>query len=152
MSDILFCMVDPAVPEGEYMSSTDPGQIVTLADYENDIVLYMQNSSDIVVDAASINIRYSYPLDKPVIFAEKAPNGLYFTRADIARVIGQRYEYIYDMENATSGVAETNIPGMYNRVTTDGRFGIWGHVLGDLVLHTVSYESSTDTYNLGIDS
>ena len=43
------------------------------------------------------------------------------------------------------------IPNMYNRITTEGKFGIWGHDLGDLILHTVWIDND-NVITLGVDS
>ncbi len=40
---------------------------------------------------------------------------------------------------------------MLNRETTHGPHGIWGHSLGDLVLHTVS-QVKGNLFDLGVDS
>jgi hypothetical protein len=59
---------------------------------------------------------------------------------------------MYDHEQRTSTIPEGLIPGMYNRVTTDGIFGIWGHRLGDLVLNTTHCDPATGIYDLVMDS
>ena len=50
-------------------------------------------------------------------------------------------------------MAERN-PGCFliNRAATDGTYGIWGHDLGDLVLHTIYYAPTSGEICLGIDS
>jgi hypothetical protein len=43
------------------------------------------------------------------------------------------YQEIYYREDTTSGANPPgNNPGTYNRVTTNGPYGIWGHRIGDL--------------------
>lgn len=40
---------------------------------------------------------------------------------------------------------------MYNRIKTNGDYGIWGHVLGDLMLHTLYFEEK-NVITVGVDS
>lgn len=50
------------------------------------------------------------------------------------------YYEVYAMEEDSIGNPEIgHIPGMYNRVTTDGCFGIWGHDIDDLVLEDIDF-------------
>ena len=41
---------------------------------------------------------------------------------------------------------------LVNRANTDGIHGIYGHDLGDLALHTVTYDIEAGKIYLGIDS
>lgn len=47
------------------------------------------------------------------------------------------YEEIYKEEEESSSVTPGLIPNMYNRNRTNGKFGIWGHGINDLVLESV---------------
>lgn len=157
-----FAVVDEDAPAGEYRSAEDPSPYVSISDPEEDISL-MRGADDRVVDAPTIRVLYSYPFDtagptpeekeaEGWIFEEKAPNGRFFTRADLARAVAARYNAIYDEEAKTTAVEPGYIPGMLNRNRTNGRYGIWGHDIGDLVLHTVEHDPVTGVYTLGIDS
>jgi hypothetical protein len=142
--DIEFKIVDPGAAAGEYLSAEDPGMTVSVADPTDDIAM-MRDAGENVLNQPSIRVRYWYPLGeygpteeeervKGWIFEEAAPNGAYFTRADLARAVSARYHRIYAEDEE------------------DGKYDIWGHGIGDLVLHTVSYDAGTGLYNLGIDS
>lgn len=66
--------------------------------------------------------------------------------------ITETYRKIYETERQTSTIKEGYIPGMWNRITTDGVHGIWGHVIGDLVLTKVIVNETTGIITLGVDS
>jgi hypothetical protein len=95
---------------------------------------YMRNG-DVIVAPAQIIINITYPLRNPaqVRVVEPAP----ITRRRLAELISQAYQQVYREEEASkSGHAKGN--GMLlNRRETNGKYGIWGHDLGDLDLHTV---------------
>lgn len=157
-----FTIVDEDAAAGDYRSAEDPSPYVSIADPEEDIGL-MRGADDHVVDAATIRVLYSYPFDthgptpeeqeaEGWIFEEKAPNGAFFTRADLARAVAARYCAIYAEEEESTKVEPGYIPGMLNRNRTNGRYGIWGHDIGDLLLHTVEHDPVTGVYTLGIDS
>jgi hypothetical protein len=157
-----FSVVDPEAPRGDHRSAEDPSPYVSIEDPADDIAL-MQGADEKVVDRGSIRVLYSYPFGTAGpsaeeqkaggwIFEEAAPDGAAFTRADLARAVSARYNKIYDEEEATSDVEPQYIPGMLNRAPTNGKYKIWGHVLGDLLLHTVSHDPAADLYILGIES
>lgn len=158
---IAFEIVDEEAPAGEYGSAEDPSPYIHLADPAEDLE-GMKGADDRVIDRSSIQVLYSYPLgttgpsalEKTLdgwVFEETAPAG-FFTRADLVRAIASRYKAIYAEEEATTQVEPHFIPGMLNRAPSNGKYAIWGHVLDDLLLHTVTYEPEHDVYTLGIDS
>ena len=102
-----------------------------------------------ILPAGVYTLKIDYPLtnamydtcsyDKPI------------TREQMVNWIVNSYRYIYHMEKKTSSIEEGRVPGMLNRSETDGQFGIWGHVLGDLDLHTI-YVDENNIITLGVDS
>jgi hypothetical protein len=96
-----------------------------------------------------INIEYSYPLSNSVIFSFITNNQLGFTRAELAKKICDCYKQIYDAEDAVGYPG--HIPGMLNRNESNGQYGIWGHDIGDLLLHSV-YQVNDNLFKLGVDS
>lgn len=62
------------------------------------------------------------------------------------------YEEVYETERQTSAVEEGLIPGMYNRVRTNGKYGIWGHELGDLLLVGMKYDPKKNIVDLTVDT
>lgn len=77
-----------------------------------------------------IYIHIDYPLTNPAIFKfttkEPVTYGMLLYTYTIA------YQMIYIIEEEEVGNIG-NIPGMLNRKTSNGKFGIWGHHIGDLV-------------------
>jgi hypothetical protein len=159
---IEFEIVDPKESKGDYMSAEDPGSTVSIEDPTDDIRM-MLNPGEKVLDAPSVRILYSYPLGtygpsddeekfRGWIFEEKSPNGSYFTREDLVRVISNRYRHMYDEEEGNTKAQM--LPGLLNREFTSGKYEIWGHNIGDLVLHTVMQEPDAEPMllKLGIDS
>jgi hypothetical protein len=163
MGDIRFEVVDPDAAVGEYLSATKPGIYVSIERPEGDI-RWLNGAQDVVIEEATIDVLYNYPLGtvgpseqearlNGWIFSERAPNSGSFTRADLVRVIAARYRQIYDAENAEDApVAGPDAPHPFNRCYTNGRYGIWGHDIGDLLLYGVRQISGTNVYQLGIDS
>ncbi len=87
----------------------------------------------------------------------------YITRFVLVDIISKLYQRIYRQEKETATLPIESMaerydrtgggrPLMLNRAPTYGKYGIWGHELGDLVLRTVYYDSDKDLYTLGIDS
>lgn len=108
--------------------------------------------NEIVIKCDKIIVIYDYPLKGDFEFEHfsKNPNG--FTRKEIAKQIMKRYKKIYKEEKETSTIKEgPAAPGSFNRNTTSGKYGIWGHGIGDLILHSM-IELEDGSYMLGLDS
>ena len=65
---------------------------------------------------------------------------------DLVILILNDYKRIYDTEEITMEVLKEN-PIMYNRGFSNGIFGIWGHDIGDLLLHTLCVKVILDEKN-----
>ena len=83
----------------------------------------------------------SYPLKNPVIFETKVPLKDSY---DLMKFFCSSYNITYELEEKTSENSPDLIPGMYNRNTTSGIFGIWGHEIGDLVLEGMVFDRLDD--------
>lgn len=105
---------------------------------------------EIIVKKQDITIIYTYPLSGEFSFNHHTdcPEG--FTREELSVQIMDRYRKIYDEEENEDGDPGL-VPGMLNRAQSDGPYGIWGHDIRDLILHTL-YLHVDGTYSLGIDS
>lgn len=108
-----------------------------------------------VINAREATLVIEYPLRQPVNFRITSENG--FTKAELLRKIGQIYREIYKDEEASSTVKTTPMAkrgNLINRNTTDGKYGIWGHDIDDLVISsaTVSCNEGKCVIELGIDS
>jgi len=96
------------------------------------------SESEVVIPATSIKIVIDYPVEYKATYEHESKNG--FTRKHLAELIAKDYQEMYDEEEATTVIVPTNIPGMLNRCETNGKYGIWGHNIDDLILHTAKYD------------
>jgi hypothetical protein len=99
------------------------------------------NPSDIVLDAGVYMLYISYPLSntfkKEVVVKKRG-----MTRLELILLICDAYKQIYKEEDESTGTSTGNIPGMLNRRSSQSKYGIWGHHLGDLMLHTCRLNGS----------
>lgn len=128
-------------------------------DNSGDIGDVKLDPNEILVDNEIIRIRFEYPFNNPQIIKFKSDKG-YFTRSDIIKLVVKKYQKIYEEEEKSTALpietVEERTKGkskLMNRATTNGKWGIWGHDIGDLMLHTLSVNDEDPTlYYLGIDS
>lgn len=126
----------------DYDTETSP--YIQISDPEDDLDA-MPNGDEIVTPAV-IKVLFNYPLENPVIVTfSDGP----FSRRQLAEIICETYAEIYRTEDETTRTQVGLMPGMLNRNQTNGKYGIWGHSIGDLALHAVHPGS---IYTLGIDS
>ncbi len=94
-------------------------------------ILAQRAPNHIVILMQSIRVLYTYPLKNDVIFEFKADTSSGFTRAHLARQIAQGYQRIYqEEEEAVNNNNNCHTP-------SERPYGIWGHCIGNLVLHQV---------------
>lgn len=79
-----------------------------------------------------ITVMIDYPLDKPYkMTIRRKP----ITVESFARAVADAYKAIYCEEARTSQIPEDRLSAMsLNRNKTNGKYGIWGHGMGDLYL------------------
>jgi hypothetical protein len=131
-----------------YVSMENPGKAIK----------YMDKPDEIVVSSNELHVVIDYPVTGEWEFKITSGGSKGFTRAELAREISRVYHALYVEEERTTKIKV--IPPkerkkLYNRNQTDGKFGIWGHDIGDLELHTVELHKGADgkLYAiLGIDS
>ena len=122
---------------------------ISMDDFEKDIRA-QRFPNALVIPIQKIRVLFKYPLQRSVVFEFTSEKKNGFTRADLARKIGQAYHQIYQEEEAAVG-NPGHVPGMLNRKNSNGPYGIWGHDPGDLVLHQVIHQGG-NLFTLGIDS
>lgn len=95
-------------------------------------------------DMGVIYAEITYPLTNKAIvkFVKKNPR-LQLTCGMLLYAYTCAYQMVYDSENASE---QECIPGMLNMATTDGKFGIWGHAIEDLVYNGSSDIEVHETY------
>ena len=126
---------------------SDEWSYIHVADPDHDIKNQV-DPDEIVINMNKIYVRYTYPLTNHVILEFTADNG--FTRAELAKKVCAGYKQIYD-EEEISGKPGYIRPGCLNRATSHGPYGIWGHVIDDLVLYEV-VQIQDNLFELGVDS
>ena len=86
---------------------------------------------------------YAYPLTNKATFTHALT--VETTKFDLLRLVRQDYEEIYRVEGEDPGHA----PGMYNRAESRGRYGIWGHDIGDLFCEGVRVNDRSVSFQMG---
>lgn len=108
----------------------------------------------IVIRDAEIQLKVDYPLNHAHYFPLKSSAG--FTRRAIVEAVVQTYVRIYSEEKDTirhmAVIPASQRRGLINRNTTDGKYGIWGHDIGDLVIEGIEYDPASKTVALSIGS
>lgn len=160
-TEIEFEHIDPMAKSGEYYSKDEPSPYFHLtADGMDKSLGWLQKKDEIVIDKPSIRVEFNYPLrDEHIIELFPCDGKKHFTRGTLAQTIALKYQQIYREEDESTQLKVETVYertngafALVNRAETNGVWGIWGHVLGDLDLHTVSYDEEKDVYTLGIDS
>ncbi|RZJ55040.1 MAG: hypothetical protein EOO44_02830 [Flavobacterium sp.] len=113
---------------------------------DKDKIMISQNNVTIIID---------YPLTNKYQFDLKSEKG--FTREMLLTEISKHYFKLYEEEenSATVKTLPMEKRTMYNRNQTNGKYGIWGHDIADLVLTDIQVYKDNDEkiiLTLGIDS
>ena len=129
---------------------------INLNDYENGKIPWIRIDSpqidiknligkdEIVVPETNLTIIIDYPLSSNYKFDLISKSG--FTRTLLINEISKHYYQLYDEEEKTASIKTVpqNERKIYNRNQTNGKYGIWGHDIGDLVLDEIHvYKNST---------
>lgn len=109
------------------------------------------NNKDIILPPKQNYIlKIDYPLTKPAKFQiNSGSKGV--SRGKLVSLIRKYYKQVYKIEDSSTKIKPSQIPNMFNRNSTDGKFGIWGHCIEDLVLVDCSI-SKNNVISLGVDS
>jgi len=77
-------------------------------------------------------------------FELTSPTG--FTRTQLISEISKQYYKVYQEEESTATVKTIPLKQrkIYNRNITDGKYEIWGHDIGDLVLDEIHVYKGVD--------
>ena len=112
--------------------------ITTMVELSKPDVINLMQKEVIVIKEHNVTLIIDYPLNKPCIIELSSDNG--FSRENLVKVIAKKYKEIYNEEENTASiktVPPSERTGMYNRNETNGKYGIWGHDISDLVLTSV---------------
>ncbi len=105
------------------------------------------DKDDIVIKEQGVVLVIDYPLNNPVELELKAKNQQGFSREELIMLISEHYKRIYAEEEASSKIKTTPIDereGLINRNQTAGKYGIWGHDIGDLDLSSIIIHKMED--------
>jgi len=111
--------------------------------------------NEVVISENSITVIIDYPLTNEYKFDLKSKSG--FTREMLLSEISKHYYKLYDEEEKTATIKTLPMEKrtMYNRNETNGKYGVWGHDIADLVLTDIQVyktDNGTIILTLGIDS
>ncbi len=108
-----------------------------------------------VITQSTVYLVIDYPVSTKATFKLTSKQG--FTRAKLALLISQKYHQMFTVEESTATVKTIPLKqrkGLINRNKTNGKYGIWGHDIGDLVLTDldVVLKGGRLYLHLGVDS
>ncbi len=99
----------------------------------------LDKKDEIAIDESVIKIIIDYPLTNQYEFILKSDRG--FTRGQLLTEISNHYYLLYKEEEESATIKTIPVDKrttMYNRNETNGKYGIWGHDISDLVLLGIS--------------
>jgi hypothetical protein len=111
------------------------------------------NLSKIVINDMKIQIEFDYPLSRPFYFDFVSSKG--YTRKQLIATICDTYKRIYQEEYDTAEnkkIVNKKRTGLLNRPSTNGKYGIWGHDIEDLIIEGIYYFPKEKTVKLAIGS
>lgn len=112
------------------------------------------NPDEVVLKCGKYTLIIDYPLSTPCKIDIDTLFPL--TRRQLVQLICKAYKQIYREEDETSeieGGLNKDVGGggpCFNRNRTSGKWGIWGHVIEDLQLHSAEVKNKKIT--VGVDS
>lgn len=107
------------------------------------------NPNEVVIKDEKITMTITYPLSVEVRLPLEKKGG--FTRLDVFKNIYEAYKRIYEEEEKSVG-DPGSYDNLYNRKKSEGKYGIWGHYLGDLVIESVTYDPKEKVLDMFIGS
>lgn len=129
---------------------------ISIENYDKEIDRLIEPDK-IVISEKEVTLLIDYPLNKPATFILISnTNG--FTKKQLVQEISKKYHEIYNEEEKTATTKTVPLEkrkGIINRNETDGKYGIWGHDIGDLVLSSIEVYQTKDgkiQLVLGIES
>jgi hypothetical protein len=101
-------------------------------------VKQLVNKDEIVIEEDTITLIIDYPLTNEFRLKINSKHG--FTRRELITEISKAYYKLFEEEEATATIKTIPVEKrttVYNRNQTNGKYGIWGHDIADLVLADV---------------
>ncbi len=107
------------------------------------------NPNEVVIKDEKITMVVTYPLSVEFCVILEKKGG--FTRLDVFKSIYEAYKRIYEEEEKEVGDPGT-YDNLYNRKQSEGKYGIWGHYLEELVIESVIYDPKEKILDIFIGS
>ncbi|WP_426059127.1 hypothetical protein [Hymenobacter sp. B1770] len=117
----------------------------TVIESPEEDIPHLIDGNKIVVPKGKATLIIDYPLTNRFYIDLESRKGL--TRVQILRSVSKAYYKLYQEEEQTATVKTIPINERittYNRNQTDGKYGIWGHDIADLVLAEVLLYRTSD--------
>jgi len=116
-------------------------------DKPNEKIDSLIDADQVVAPFREAMLIIDYPLKKEArFFISSKKKG--FTRRQLIKIISDKYHYIYNKEDTTATQKlspEDNVSSeSFDRVETDGTYGIWGHDISDLYLSSIQVYKDPD--------
>ena len=129
-----------------YNANSEDGDTssISIANPEKDL-LHLQNPEEIVISQRAVTIIIDYPLTNEYKFDLSSDTG--FTRVHLLNEINKAYRKIYAEEEASATIKTIPIEKrkkLINRNDTNGKYGIWGHDIEDLMLARIEIYETPD--------
>lgn len=103
------------------------------------------NKEEVVISENKVTLIIDYPLTNEFRAYINSTNG--FTRERLINEISKSYFMLYEEEEKTATIKTVPVKerkGLYNRNETNGKYGILGHDISDLVLSEIVVYEATD--------
>lgn len=128
-------------------------------DEDDDQLEELDNSNKKANEKLSLNVKYvvaviTYPIENPALFKFDCSN-IELTYGKLLYLYTYAYQLMYKLEDEDVGAPTENIPGLLNRGKSEGRFGIWGHDISDLIYNgnsTLRFTHDTVICEFDVDS
>lgn len=100
--------------------------------------IYLDEDRQILKSGKTYELILDYPVQTPMISKIRGPK----TLRQVLDFAVKQYRKMYDEEDKTSSRKASKIPGMRNRQSTNGKYGIYGHDLSDLSIDSIIIKDS----------
>jgi hypothetical protein len=111
--------------------------IIDFISIEQPEVSQLLKPNEMVLPYNSVTLVIDYPLEHRAFF-EITTTQQGFSRKELIEAISKRYHEVYEEESKTQTAPTESSPTVMNRGRSNGKYGIWGHSISDLVLDSVS--------------
>jgi hypothetical protein len=116
-------------------------------EYDDDPQPTVMTSAPLNLPAGEYTFLYRYPLSTEAKFTHALTSET--SAIDLLTICAEDYRRIYREEDS-DGDGPGNVPGLFNRARSHGKYGIWAHGFGDLFLEGVQVrDDKTVSFSIG---